>query len=255
MTEPESGEQETGKDSVFARKFRIMLEVISHPDGGKWSGVKMERATGGRVKSSYFSSLRDGHIHIPRVDKIEAVAEAMGFSPALWFKNLSWWQTLYQRWSEGGDVEPSLRGYEKGSNGKRLGELLERLFKVKLNEETGRPFTNGEVAVKSRGILTEEDLAALREGRMANPSWGQVLALCDVFGVDPSYWTERKNPWGISETVLEAMEEQDSYMIFQNSLRLSEQSRTMLRLLSEHLRREQGSGEDTAEPPRNEDDG
>lgn len=253
-----SGSEESGKEpgqgSVFARKFRIMLEVIPHPQGGTWSGTKMERATGGKVKTSYFSSLRDGHIHIPRVDKIEAIAEAMGFSPELWFRDLSWWQALHERLNEGGDVETPLRGYRKRSNGKRLSELLERLFKVKLNEETGRPFTNREVAVKSGGILTEEDVDALRDGRMANPTWAQVLVLCDVFGVDPSYWTERKNPWAISESVLEAMEEQDSYMIFQNSLKLSEDSRTMLRLLSDHLRRGQQIGRDTEEPARGEDD-
>lgn len=253
MTSSEGGRQEVDDKGIFARKFRIMLEVIPHPAGGKWSGTKMQRATGGKVKTSYFSSLRDGHIHIPRVDKIEAIAGAMGFPPELWFKDLSWWQALHRRLGEGEDVETSLRGYVKNSNGKRLSKLLERLFEVKRNEETGRSFTNAEVAAKSRGILTEEDVAALRHGRLANPSWAQVLVLCDVFGVDPSYWTERKNPWAISDTVLEAMEEEDSYLIFQNSLQLSEQNRTMLKLLSEHLRREQKSGEDTEEIKRGED--
>lgn len=254
MSGLEGSGKEPGASSVFARKFRIMLEVIPHPQSGKWSGTKLERATGGKVKTSYFSSLRDGHIHIPRVDKIEAIAEAMGFSPELWFRDLSWWQALHERLNEGEDVETSLRGYQKRSNGKRFSELLERLFKVKINEETGRPFTNRDVAAKSRGVLTEEDVVALREGRTANPTWAQVLVLCDVFGVDPSYWTERKNPWAMSETVLEAMEEQDSYMIFQNSLQLSEENRTMLRLLSEHLRRGQLTESDTGEPARGEDD-
>ncbi len=32
------------ENGAFAGKFRIMLEMIPHPDGGKWSGTKMERA-------------------------------------------------------------------------------------------------------------------------------------------------------------------------------------------------------------------
>jgi transcriptional regulator with XRE-family HTH domain len=234
-------EERPAKQSVYARKFRTMLRLISAPDGGQWTGTKMERATGGKVSTSYFSSLRDGHIEIPRADKIEAIAEAMGFSPGLWFKELEWWEGMEESWEKGRGLGAALEGEQRKPDGERLSNLLNRLFETNVDEETGEPFTNEKVARQSGGVLTEGDVEAMRVGYMTDPTWAQILALCDVFGVDVSYWAgERDAPsWRPSPAVLEVAEGRESYLIFQNSLKLSGRDRSMLKMLAEHLRREQ----------------
>jgi transcriptional regulator with XRE-family HTH domain len=225
-------------ESVYGEKFRIILKMIPHPEGESWSGTKMERATGGKVSTSYYSALRDGHVGVPSAEKIGAIAEAMNFAPGLWFKSVGWWEDVYDRWQRGEDVGDLLGGNGEKSYGGRVSELLKRLFEVKLNEKTGKPYTNREVARESGGILAEEDVQALRDGRVGNPTWAQILALCDVFDVDASYWSTRRDPWKVSPNVLRAVEEQDSYEIFQTSLRLSDSSRSILKILSEHLEEE-----------------
>jgi hypothetical protein len=42
-------------------------------------------ATGGAVTRSYVANLKGGCIESPGLAKLEAVSEAMGFPPALWF--------------------------------------------------------------------------------------------------------------------------------------------------------------------------
>lgn len=227
------------KKSSYTSKFNIMLKVFAAPDGGEWTGTKMERATGGKVITSYFSSLRDGYIGIPRVDKIETISEAMGFPPQLWFKDVGWWEAVYEKWANGEEVEAALSGREEKPDRSYLSTLLNRLFELKINDETGEPFTSEEVSLLSGGVLSEEEVEALREGGLTDPTWAQILALCDVFEVDPSYWSEHRIPWRPSPAVMKAAENQESYLIFQNSLRLSGRDRSMLRVLSEHLRREQ----------------
>ena len=221
-----------------------MLELMAHPDGGRWTGSKMERATDRKVQASYFTSLRDGHIEIPRADKIEAIARAMRFPPELWFKDLSWWETLYERSQAGEDVAATLEQPEEQGGGGRVSERLNKLLGLAVNERTGKSFTDREVAELSGGRLREEDVAAMREGRLADPTWAQVLALCDVFDVDPSYWSERGLSWRPSAELLRGVEDQDSYVVFRNSLNLSERNRSMLRMLSEHMRQEEQGGGD-----------
>jgi hypothetical protein len=245
----ERGEHHSGPgpNRPYAKKFRFMLEMIPHPDGGEWTPTKMERATDGQVSMSYFSYLRDGRIDIPRADKIEHIATAMDFPPELWFRDLDWWERVYERWKRGEDVERELKEESRRGNGRRISKLLNGLFESRIDEETGKPYTNEEVARLSKEVLTEEEVAAMREGQLGDPSWAQILALCDAFEVDPTYWTERRFPWSPSPALSRAIEDPDSYIVFQNSLKLSKRNRSMLRMLSEHLRREEqrerGGGE------------
>lgn len=62
-----------------------MLALYRMPEGGKWGGQNLEDATGGTVTRSYVSNLKNGRIENPGLAKLEAIAEAMGFPPALWF--------------------------------------------------------------------------------------------------------------------------------------------------------------------------
>jgi transcriptional regulator with XRE-family HTH domain len=233
------GEVRPTGQSVYGEKFRIMLRMIPHPHGGDWTGTKMERATGGKVSTSYYSALRDGHIGVPRADKIEAIAKAMGFPAGLWFKSLTWWEEARENWERGHGRGAVLEEERREADGERFRMLIEHLFETRANEETKKPFTNGEVAASSGGVLTEEDVAAIRAGRLADPTWAQVLALGAVFAVDPSYWSGRDAAsWRPSASLLEVAEGMDAFEIFQSSMKLGEDDRTMLRMLAERLRRE-----------------
>ena len=67
--------------SHVAPKFERLLETYRREDGGRWSGVELERATGGVLTRSYVSNLRKGRIENPGMDKLAAIAKAMGFPP------------------------------------------------------------------------------------------------------------------------------------------------------------------------------
>lgn len=230
--------EETEKQTAYNRKFNIMLKVMSAPDGEEWTGTKMQRATGGEVRTPYFSSLRDGHISMPRADKLDAISRAMDFPPQLWFKSVDWWEDLYARWSRGEHLERTLHTEGEASEGEHLAALLNRLLEDRQRKE-GRPVTDAEIAESSGGTLSAEDVRALRDGEMDGPSWTQILALCDIFGVDPSYWSRRRIAWRPSPSLTRTAEDHESYVIFQNSLKLSDHDRGMLKTLSDHLRREQ----------------
>jgi transcriptional regulator with XRE-family HTH domain len=64
-----------------ARKFERLLKAYRSEDGREWSGVELERATGGVVSRSYVTNLRKGRIENPGLDKLAALARAMGFLP------------------------------------------------------------------------------------------------------------------------------------------------------------------------------
>lgn len=230
---------------LYSEKFKIMLKMIAHPDGGPWTGTKMSRATDGRVTSSYFGSLRDGHVDIPRADKIEAIAQAIGFPTQLWFKDIRWWRDLYSRWLHGDEAGLQLVykevQAEGGSHGaERLSELVNRLFAVRVNPDTGTTFTNEEVAERSGGVLTVRQIQDLRSGSEKDPTWGQILSLCEVFEVPPTYFSGAEVSWLPSPAMLDAADDHHSYTTFTNSRRLSNQNRSLLQSISEHLRRQQG---------------
>jgi hypothetical protein len=67
--------------SHVARKFEGLLESYRHEDGAKWSGIELERATGGVVTRSYVTNLRKGRIENPGMDKLAAMASRRWASP------------------------------------------------------------------------------------------------------------------------------------------------------------------------------
>jgi hypothetical protein len=218
-----------------------MLEMIAHPDGGRWTGAKMVKATDGRVTSSYFTSLRDGAVDVPRADKLEAIAEAMGFPTGLWFKDIEWWRTIYSRWLEGDTEALSLAHPDSSSERTaKLAQLVNRLFSVRINPETGALFTSTEVVERSGGALTIREIDRLRSGNLADPTWGQILALCEVFEVPTAFFSGWEVAWFPSPALLDAAKDRESYVTFTNSRKLSDRDRTLLHTISEHLRREQG---------------
>lgn len=68
-----------------SERFTRLLALYRRPDGSEWGGQALENATGGTVSRGYVTNLRKGRIDNPGLAKLEAIARAMGFPPALWF--------------------------------------------------------------------------------------------------------------------------------------------------------------------------
>ena len=73
-----------GREHVSERFLRL-LTLYRKPDGSEWGGQDLENATGAAVTRSYVANLKQGRIDNPGLAKLEAIAGAMGFPPALWF--------------------------------------------------------------------------------------------------------------------------------------------------------------------------
>jgi len=162
----------------IAQKFEGLLEMYRHPDGRRWSGQKIDEATGDVVTRSYVTNFRKGRIENPGYEKLRAIAKTMGFAPEVWF--------------EDGLGEGRSIGQDEESRGVR--GRLEHLFEVVRNPKTGEPYTNTEVARMTLGDLSEKDVEGIRTGAIGDPSVGQVAALAGVFGVEPSYLMDRGEP-------------------------------------------------------------
>jgi len=67
----------------LGRKFERFLEVYRRPDGGRWTGAELARATAGAAHCSYVANLPKGSIGSPGHEKLatiaKAIARAMGF--------------------------------------------------------------------------------------------------------------------------------------------------------------------------------
>ena len=197
----------------IAQRFEYFLETYHRPDGSRWGGQDLHKATGGVVTRSYVSSLRKGRIENPGFEKLRAISKAMGFPPELWFE---------EGIGEGTPVEPP-----KGS--RDIAERVEHLFWVVKNQRTGQPYTNAEVARLSAGDLTEEEVERIRSGRIADPSVRQVAALANVFGVPPSWFLDREErPALLDEEVLESLRDEVAGAILREAIRLPERERKIV---------------------------
>jgi hypothetical protein len=154
----------------IAQKFEALLEIYRHPDGRRWSGEEIDKATGGVVSRSYVTNLRKGRIESPGYETMRAIAKAMGFAPEMWF--------------EEGVGERRSIGQAEESRG--VAGRLEHLFEVVRNPKTGEPYTNAEVARMTLGDQSEEDVERIRTGVISDQTVSQVAALASVFGVEPS---------------------------------------------------------------------
>ncbi len=206
----------------IAQKFELFLDKYRREDGSKWSGQDLDDATGGVVTRSYVSTLRKGRIENPGFEKLRAIAKAMNFPPELWFEDVESLQ----------DAARPARDEEHLS----IAERVEHLFETIKNERTGEPYTEAEVARMSLGDLTEEEVEGIRTGRIGNPTIAQVLALSEVFGVDPSYFLDRsKKPPLLDEEALRALGDQRSRLLLHKSLGLSDGEKDMLIDMIERL--------------------
>ncbi len=208
----------------FDERFKRLLKRYRKPDGSEWTPAEIRDATNGFVNLSYISNLQAGRIRKPGMDKLKAMAEAMGFPWQLWLEDPDDWEKLAEK--QAGDR-------------RSMADLLNHLFAVVENFRTGRSYTTKEVAQLSRGKLTLEQVEDMRRGGLENPTLEQVLALSDVFGVDPGYWfSSPSDAARIDRKTLEALRDVNAQLILKKSLGVSEKDRSMILLLIERLQQE-----------------
>jgi transcriptional regulator with XRE-family HTH domain len=196
----------------IAQTFESLLETYRRPDGHLWSGQEIDEATGGVVTRSYVTNLRKGRIENPGYEKMRAIAKAMGFPPEVWF--------------EDGLGEGRSIGQTEDSRG--VAGRLEHLFEVVRNPKTGEPYTNAEVARMTLGDLSEEEVERIRTGAVSDPTVGQVAALVSVFGVEPSYLLDRREPPLLDEELVQALRDEDVRDITRESSRLPDGERRLV---------------------------
>ncbi len=196
----------------IAQKFGALLEMYRHPDGRRWSGQEIDEATGGVVSRSYVTNLRKGRIDNPGYEKMRAIAKAMGFAPEVWFEEgLGEGRPIGQA-----EVSHSIAG------------RLEHLFEVISNPKTGKRYMNAEVARMTLGDLSEEEVERIKTGAVSDPSVGQVAALANVFGVEPSYLLDRGKPSLLDEELVQALRDEDVRDITRESSRLPDGERRIV---------------------------
>ncbi len=206
----------------FDERFRRLLREYRKPDGSEWTPVEIRDATNGFVNLSYISNLQAGRIRKPGLDKLKAMAEAIGFPWQLWLEDPAEWGEISE-----------LQAGDKRS----MADLLDHLLAIVENFRTGKPYTAREVAQLSGGKLTEGEVEDMRRGEFENPTLEQVLALSDVFGVDPGYWlSSPADAARLDRRTLEALKDPDVQLILQKSLGVSQEDRSMILLLIERLR-------------------
>lgn len=215
----------------IAKKFELLLGTYRRPDGRVWSGREIDDATGGVVTRSYVTNLRKGRIRNPGYEKLRAIAKAMGFPPKLWFED----------WS--GLLEASPVAPDEGRGD--IATKTERLFEAVVNDKTGERYTNAEVARKSLGDLTEQEVESIRTGAISNPSVAQVVALADVFGIHPSYFIDSgKKPPIIDREAMEVLRDKTVSAIAHKSLRLPGRERRMILSIIQQLEDMSGADND-----------
>jgi transcriptional regulator with XRE-family HTH domain len=193
-----------------SQKFERLLNTHRRPDGSRWTGQRLEEATGGVVPRSYFTNLWKGRIESPGYEKMAAIAKAMGFPPEAWFD-----ETIGRT--------PDILCDEDSSAAGRV----EHLFDAIRNPSTGEPYTNAEVARMTLGDLSEEDVEGIRNGAITDPTVGQAVALTGVFGIEPSYLMDRGEPLLDGELV-EALRDGAVREATREIARLSERERHLV---------------------------
>ena len=147
------------------------------------NGPEARRGHGRRGGRSYVTNLCKGRIENPGYEKMRAIAQAMGFPPALWFEDAP---------GDGVVAAPE--------EGQDLAARVESLFATIRHPRTGEPYTNANVARMSAGSLTEDEVKGIRTGAISDPTVSQMAALAAAFGVEPSSLVDR----GRDPSVLDA---------------------------------------------------
>lgn len=204
--------------SSYGERFLELQERFLKPDGSKWTHAQIERATDGYVRSNYLTNLVHGRIRQPSTDRLEAVAQVMGFATELWFR------------------KESVAAVEGQAPAATLAEKLNTLFDKVPNHRTGSPFTEAEVARRAGDRLDEELITKIRAGEVDDLEGTQYLALSNVFGVDVSYWyTDPDQMPPLDESWLSAARTDKGRAVLDKFQERSEEQKDMILFLLDQL--------------------
>lgn len=168
-------ERERRKD---AEKFRMMLRLYPHPNGGRWDGEKMESSTQGEVTREAFVDLEEGKSRIVGALGLSppqeaAMAQAMDFPAELWYRKLEWWQDVYRDWEGGVDVSDKLREWDcvtPERAAERLGTSSEEVLEmVAACELEGRKDRQGNWQIREYGVFAKEVEARGKDASLLPP--------------------------------------------------------------------------------------
>ena len=188
--------------TAWSENIRLAEVLYPPAGGGTWTAQAIEDATGRRVDAAYYAALREGRVYAPRDTALKDIAAAMGFPAELWERRLAWWRGVARRARAGTDLDEAIRGQDEDDRRGRIARLLNLLFKELPNSHTDRPYTNEELALKSGGDLTEEEIETMRDGRLADPPRAKLLALCEAFDVEFAYWSQKDTIPHVSRSLL-----------------------------------------------------
>lgn len=148
----------------IAERFEVLLAAHPHRDGRAWSGQEIDEATGGVVTRSYVTNLRKGRIENPGYEKLRAIAKAVGFAPELWFE-----EDL---------VSGSSAWVASDRDRATLPEKVAHLMQTPASETSRKAYADADVARLSFGVLSEEDVRAIRTVALPDPSGDQIMGAC-----------------------------------------------------------------------------
>jgi hypothetical protein len=77
----------------------------------------------------------------------------------------------------------------------------------------------------SAGGLTEGEAQGIRSGAIPDPTVSQVAALASVFGVEPSYLVDSKEPPTLDAELIEGLRDETTREMIREALRLPERER------------------------------
>lgn len=178
----------------YAEKFELLLERFPHPERQyhedpeqrKWKMFEIRDETRGEISVAYLSALRKGKNKRPGMKYLDLIANVMDFPIELWLSEPSQWPTVSEKGDQlAGSHVPNIDDTDVNES---YAGLLNHLFSSVINRKTGHTFTEGEIAQRTGEVLTESDIAALRNGSFNRPSRVELIALSNAFSVSVNYW-------------------------------------------------------------------
>ena len=208
-------------EPTFGRRLALFLELYPKPDGTSWTARDVEDATNGFVTASYLSNLKADRIRQPGYDRLKAIAVAVGFPPALWYEPSERWEEAEHRHRR---RQPS------------LARAVSVLMRGTPNSRTGEPFTAEDVARASGGQLTPDEVRALQTGELTDPAMSQLMALSEVFGVDPGFWySPSEDLLALDDEVFDALRNEKTHLILSKIHGRPDAEKDMILRTMEHL--------------------
>jgi hypothetical protein len=215
-----ANEQQAAWAMAWVRTFDSVLELYPRPDGGVWTGEGVERATADRVPAVYFEGLLHGRVYAPIEERLEAIAGVFGVPAELLGREVAWWEGVRARHRRGVALAEAIRRADAERNAERVGRLARELFEGlpwATNRATAEPLDediaaiNNEYARGPEEELRPEELRAIREGLVPNPTSRQLLALCETFGVPYDYWEGQPDRLGQLDPLFDSILSGGSY--------------------------------------------